>query len=83
MGSYQIWLGEGPELAVLCNVRFVWFIYLSDLKITPRETADFFKSAVDSADKITDILNVGRLIFYTAAGFSAILPAAMSLRLLA
>jgi hypothetical protein len=46
-------------------------------------TTDLFKSAVDSLDKITDILNVGRLIFYTAAGFFAILPVAMSLRLLA
>ena len=45
-------------------------------------TTDFFKSAVDGLDKVTDILNVGRLIFYTAAGFCAILPVAMSLRLL-
>jgi hypothetical protein len=44
--------------------------------------ADLFKSATDSLDKITDILNVGRLLFYTAAGFLAILPAAMILRLL-
>ena len=42
-----------------------------------------FESLTDSLDKITDILNVGRLIFYTAAGFCAILPAAMSMRLLA
>jgi hypothetical protein len=46
-------------------------------------TTDFFKSAVDSLGKVTDILNLGRLIFYTAAGFCAVLPAAMSLRLLA
>jgi hypothetical protein len=46
-------------------------------------TTDFFKSGVDSLDKVTDILNVGRLIFYTAAGFCAILPVAMTLRLLA
>jgi hypothetical protein len=43
---------------------------------------DFFKAAVDSLDKVTDILNVGRLIFYTAAGFCGLLPAAMTVRLL-
>lgn len=46
-------------------------------------TADFFKSAVDSLDKVTDILNVGRLIFYTAAGFCVLLPWDMTLRMLA
>jgi hypothetical protein len=45
--------------------------------------ADFFKSATDSLEKLTDILNAGRLIFYTASGFCAILPVAMGLRLLA
>jgi hypothetical protein len=45
-------------------------------------SADFFKSAVDSLDKITDILNVGRLIFYTTAGFCALLPAAMILHMM-
>lgn len=44
--------------------------------------AEFAKSATDSLDKITDILNVGRLIFYTSAGFLLTVPAAMSLRLL-
>jgi hypothetical protein len=42
-----------------------------------------FKEFADSLDKLTDILNVGRLIFYTAAGFCASLPCAMTLRLLA
>ena len=37
--------------------------------------ADFVKSLIDGLDKITDILNVGRLIFYTSAGFCATLPA--------
>ncbi|MGA2005596.1 MAG: hypothetical protein ABSG70_19610 [Terriglobales bacterium] len=44
---------------------------------------DFLKSAVDSWDKLTDILNVGRIIFYPAAGFCALLPVAMTLRMLA
>jgi hypothetical protein len=42
-----------------------------------------FKALFDSLDKLTDILNVGRLIFYTSAGFCGVLPVAMSLRLLA
>jgi hypothetical protein len=42
-----------------------------------------FKSLFDSLDKATDILNVGRLIFYTAAGFCGVLPVSMSLWLLA
>ncbi|MBV8199075.1 MAG: hypothetical protein JOZ15_00480 [Acidobacteria bacterium] len=41
-----------------------------------------WKEFTDSLDKLTDILNVGRLIFYTAAGFCATLPCAMTLRLL-
>ena len=44
--------------------------------------SDFAKTLFDSLDKITDILNVGRLIFYTSAGFIALLPMAMCLRLL-
>jgi hypothetical protein len=42
-----------------------------------------FKSFSDGLDKLTDILNVGRLVFYTAAGFCLSLPLAMTLRLLA
>jgi hypothetical protein len=42
-----------------------------------------FKSLFDSLDKATDILNVGRLIFYTAAGFCGVLPVSMSLCFLA
>lgn len=42
-----------------------------------------FKSLFDSLDKATDILNVGRLIFYTSAGFCGILPVGMTLRMLA
>src|ERR1700692_116635 len=42
-----------------------------------------FKAFSDGLDKLTDILNVGRLIFYTAAGFCVSLPLAMSLRMLA
>jgi len=45
-------------------------------------TGDLLKSAVDSWDKLTDILNVGRVIFYPAAGFCALLPVAMTLRML-
>jgi hypothetical protein len=41
-----------------------------------------WKEITDSLDRLTDILNVGRLIFYTAAGFCATLPGAMTLRLL-
>jgi hypothetical protein len=41
-----------------------------------------WKEITDSLDRLTDILNVGRLIFYTAAGFCATLPCAMTLRLL-
>src|SRR5260370_22621019 len=41
-----------------------------------------WKEITDSLDKLTDILNVGRLVFYTAAGFCATLPCAMTLRLL-
>jgi hypothetical protein len=44
--------------------------------------ADIVTSLLNGVDKITDILNVGRLIFYTSAGFCAILPAAMVVRLL-
>lgn len=44
---------------------------------------DLFKSLFDGLDKITDILNIGRLIFYTSAGFCGLLPVAMSVRLLA
>lgn len=43
----------------------------------------FFKSLFDSLDKTADILNVGRLIFYTSAGFCALLPVAMLMRMLA
>ena len=43
--------------------------------------AEFVKSFFDSLDKVTDILNVGRLVFYTSAGFAVVLPGAMSLRL--
>ncbi|MDP9121301.1 MAG: hypothetical protein M3O15_08020 [Acidobacteriota bacterium] len=42
-----------------------------------------FKAFSDGLDKLTDILNVGRLIFYTAAGFCVSLPLAMGLRMLA
>jgi hypothetical protein len=42
-----------------------------------------FKGFSDGLDKLTDILNVGRLIFYTAAGFCVSLPLSMSLRMLA
>lgn len=45
--------------------------------------ADFVKAILDGLDKITDILNVGRLIFYTSAGFFGVLPVSMVLRLLA
>jgi hypothetical protein len=44
---------------------------------------DFAKALFDGLDKITDILNIGRLIFYTSAGLLLLLPIAMSLRLLA
>ncbi len=43
---------------------------------------DVIKALIDGFDKITDILNIGRLLFYTAAGFCVILPAAMCLILL-
>lgn len=46
-------------------------------------SSDFLKSAIDGADKITDILNFGRIIFYPPAGFCALLPVAMTLRMLA
>src|SRR3954453_2651292 len=42
-----------------------------------------FKSLFDSLDKATDILNIGRLIFYTAAGFCGVLPVSMCLWMLA
>lgn len=44
--------------------------------------AEFVKSLFDSVDKVTDILNVGRLVFYTSAGFCGLLPVVMSVRLL-
>src|SRR5579871_5791225 len=44
--------------------------------------SDAIKALIDGLDKITDILNIGRLLFYTAAGFFAVLPAAMCLVLL-
>jgi hypothetical protein len=44
---------------------------------------DYIKSLFDSVDKITDILNVGRLLFYGTAGLIFMLPIAMTLRLLA
>jgi hypothetical protein len=43
----------------------------------------FVKALFDSLDKITDILNIGRLIFYTSAGFLLLLPMAMCLRMAA
>jgi hypothetical protein len=50
----------------------------------PASTTEMdIKALFDSLDKLTDILNVGRLIFYTAAGFCGVLPFTMSLRLLA
>jgi len=42
-----------------------------------------FKAFSDGLDKLTDILNVGRLVFYTAAGFCVSMPIAMSMRMLA
>lgn len=44
--------------------------------------SNFVKTFFDSLDKFLDILNVGRLIFYTAAGFLAIYPIYMILKLL-
>jgi hypothetical protein len=44
---------------------------------------EFVASLFNGVDKLTDILNVGRLIFYTSAGFCGILPATMLVRLLA
>jgi len=44
--------------------------------------SDAVKALIDGLDKITDILNIGRLLFYSAAGFCALLPAAMCLMLL-
>jgi hypothetical protein len=41
---------------------------------------DFVKELFGALDKITDILNLGRLIFYTAAGFPPVLALAMILR---
>ncbi|MGD0886189.1 MAG: hypothetical protein ABSA46_15195 [Thermodesulfovibrionales bacterium] len=43
---------------------------------------DWIKQLFDSFDKLTDILNVGRLIFYTAAGFLVFYPIVMILRIL-
>ena len=43
---------------------------------------DTIKSLIDGLDKITDILNIGRLLFYTAAGWCALLPASMCILLL-
>ncbi|MBZ5636586.1 MAG: hypothetical protein LAO55_25965 [Acidobacteriia bacterium] len=43
---------------------------------------DVVKSLIDGFDKVTDILNVGRLLFYTTAGFCAVLPLAMCILLL-
>jgi hypothetical protein len=43
---------------------------------------DIVKSLIDGLDKLTDILNIGRLLFYTSAGFCAILPVAMCIALL-
>jgi len=43
---------------------------------------DIPESIFKAIDKFTDILNVGRMIFYPAAGFCALLPVAMILRML-
>jgi hypothetical protein len=43
---------------------------------------DVVTSLLNGFDKLTDILNVGRLIFYTSSGFCTILPGAMIIRLL-
>ncbi|MFL6386996.1 MAG: hypothetical protein ACJ71U_05865 [Terriglobales bacterium] len=42
-----------------------------------------FKSLFDSLDKVTDILNLGRLVFYTATGYLGVLPVCMTLHMLA
>ncbi len=44
--------------------------------------ASFIKDLFGGADKVTDILNLGRLIFYTAAGLPPILASAMILRMM-
>lgn len=44
---------------------------------------DVVKEFFGALDKITDILNLGRLIFYTAAGFPPVLALAMILRTVA
>lgn len=43
---------------------------------------DIVKSLIDGLDKLTDILNIGRLLFYTSAGFCAMVPLAMCILLL-
>ena len=43
---------------------------------------DIPESIFKAIDKFTDILNVGRMIFYPTAGFCALLPVVMSLRML-
>lgn len=42
----------------------------------------FFKDFFDALGKVTDILNVGRLIFYPVAGFFVLYPTVMIFRLL-
>jgi hypothetical protein len=37
---------------------------------------DWVKALVAGADKVTDVLNLGRLVFYTAAGAAIVYPAA-------
>jgi hypothetical protein len=44
---------------------------------------DVVKEFFSALDKITDILNLGRLVFYTAAGFPPMLALAMILRTIA
>ncbi len=44
---------------------------------------DVVKEFFGALDKITDILNLGRLVFYTAAGFPPMLALAMILRTVA
>jgi hypothetical protein len=45
-----------------------------------RFVGDFVKELFGALDKVTDILNLGRLIFYTASGLPPVLAVAMILR---
>lgn len=43
---------------------------------------DIIKALIDGLDKLSDILNIGRLVFYTAAGFCTALPVSMGILLM-